>query len=678
VWSTAQPAAAHPATAQPATAQPGTVQPGTVQPGTVQPGTRPADDRTAPLPVDPFSGSPFGPPSGQPFGPPAGQPFGPPTGPRFGPPAGPPVGPPAGPPAGPLAVGTAEFGDPVSPRRRWRRGRVLLAGGAVAAVLLALGLTGAYAYAGEIPRGTTVLGADLGGLSRAEAAAQLRTVLASRGAQLNAPVAVRVGEKTVDVTPADVGLAVDVEATVDAAASRQAGTLELLFGSVKIDPVIAVDAERLDVALRKAAGDVGPAMVMPAIVFKGTTPKAVHPKPGKGLDAARSAEALRAGWLGGEPVAVPLVDRHPAMTSADVDTMLSDLAVPAVSAPVSVTTDRGALTVPPAAIAKSLLLTADDTGRIKPRVDAKKLRSAIGAPLAAVEVKPREATVAVAGGKPQVVASSGGLQLDTAALAKDLLPVLPKRDGRSVTGRLAPVAPKTTTAEAAKLGIKERVSTFSTEFTGGLSLPRSHNIVQIAKEVDGAVVKPGETFSLNGHTGERGYAQGYKDAPVILDGKLVPGVGGGASQFTTTLFNATYYAGMEDVEHKPHSYWFSRYPSVIESTIFYPDLDFKFRNNTPYGVLLDTSWTSSKITVSVWSTKVYDSVKTTWSAKRNITTPKVVHLEPGPDCIETDGINGFAQDAWRIFRKDGKELRREKFSWKYDPEPRYVCDKKAD
>ena len=115
------------------------------------------------------------------------------------------------------------------------------------------------------------------------------------------------------------------------------------------------------------------------------------------------------------------------------------------------------------------------------------------------------------------------------------------------------VEPKTTTAEMAALGIKERVSTFTTKFTGGLSSPRSQNIVQIAKEVDGAVVKPGETFSLNGHTGERGYQQGYKDAPVILDGKLVPGVGGGASQFTTTLFNATYYAGLEDVEHKPHS-----------------------------------------------------------------------------------------------------------------------------
>jgi vancomycin resistance protein YoaR len=187
------------------------------------------------------------------------------------------------------------------------------------------------------------------------------------------------------------------------------------------------------------------------------------------------------------------------------------------------------------------------------------------------------------------------------------------------------------------------------------------------------VVLPGATFSLNGHTGIRGYAQGYKDAPVILDGKLTPGVGGGASQFTTTLFNATYYAGMQDVEHKPHSYWFSRYPPVIESTIFYPDLDFKFKNTSPHGVLLDTSHTSSTITVSVWSTKVWDKVTTEWSARRNATSPQTITLKAGPDCIETDGISGFTQDAWRLFHSGGKVVKREKFSWRYLAEPNYIC-----
>ncbi|HYN96624.1 MAG TPA: VanW family protein, partial [Pilimelia sp.] len=522
---------------------------------------------------------------------------------------------------------------------------------------------------------------DLGGMSKAEAARVFRAALASRATELSAPVPVLVGDKTVQVTPADVGLVVDVQATVAAAAGETPGPVGRLVGDRTVAPVVAVDAARLAAVLRAATGAAGRPMTMPAVVFSGTTPRAVHPRPGRGLDPRRSADAVRAGWLdgsglGARPVTVPLTEFSPVTTAADVDRLVAELAAPAVAAPVAVTTDRGRFEISPTAIAKSLVLTADRSGRITPRVDPAKLRTALAGRLSTVEVKPRDATVSVHGGQPRVVASTGGVTVDVAALARELLAVLPRADGRSVTAPVKTVRPKTATADMAKLGITERVSTFTTRFTGGLSSSRSQNIVQIAREVDGAVVKPGETFSLNGHTGERGYRQGYKDAPVILDGKLVPGVGGGTSQFTTTLFNATYYAGLEDVHHKPHSYYFSRYPPVIESTVFYPDLDFKFRNNTAYGVLLDTSWTAKSITVSVWSTKIYDSVTTTWSARRNVTSPKVIYLQPGPKCIETNGIDGFTQDAWRIIRRDGKELRREKFSWRYAAEPRYICASK--
>lgn len=564
---------------------------------------------------------------------------------------------------------------PADGRQSVGRGyRGLLAGGVAAAVLLVLGATAAYAYDGEVPRGTTVLGVDLGGRSRAEATEALAAELARRPETFAAPVPVRVGEQATQIMPAAVGLAVDVAATVEAAADHSPHPVDLLFGSRTVDPVVTVDADRLDAELRKTAAKAAARpMTMPAVTFAGTTPKPVYPKPGTGLDAERSAQAVREGWLSGRPVTVPLADVNPTTTAEEVDRIIAELATPAVAAPVTVTTGRGDFSIPPAAIAKSLLLTADKTGKIQPRVDGKKLRAALKQQLTRVEVKPKEATYAIEAGRPRPVPGTVGQELDTEALSLDLLTVLPKTDGREVKGVLKTIQPKTTTEDLARLGIKERVSTFSTNFTGGLSSPRSQNIIQIAKKVDGTLVKPGQTFSLNGHTGERSYAQGYHDAPVILNGKLVPGVAGGTSQFTTTLFNATYYAGLEDVEHKPHSYWFSRYPPVIESTIFYPDLDFKFRNNTPYGVVIDTSYTSSSITVSIWSTKVYDSVTTQWSARRDITKPKLIYLKPGPTCIETNGIDGFTQDAWRIFRKGGKEIRREKFTWRYAAEPRYVC-----
>nr|MDT0659967.1 VanW family protein [Micromonospora sp. DSM 115978] len=585
------------------------------------------------------------------------------TGPQVaGPPAGGPVGEPLGPPT-------------VPGKRRGAR-RMILAGGIAVAVVAAGSGTAGFAYAGEVPRGTTVLGVEIGGKSRAEAVSALHAELARRGETFGSPVQVRIGEKSGEIIPSEVGLAVDVEATVAAGVASNPSPVGRLFGSHEVDPVVTVDPVRLDERLRAIVGPDGQKMTMPAIKFTGTTPKATYPEPGIDLEAERSAQAVRDGWLGDGPVEVPLVETHPATTTEEVDQLLNELAKPAVAAPVRVTTDRGAFDVPAAAIAKSLVLTADKTGRIEPRIDEKKLRGALTEKLATVEVEAKDATLTIAGGKPKVVAGSGGQQLDTAALGKDLLTVLPKSDGREITGTLKASQPKTSTEDVAKLGVKERVSTFTTHFTGGLASPRSQNIVQAAKEVDGTLVKPGETFSLNGHTGERGYAQGYKDAPVILNGKLVPGVGGGVSQFTTTLFNATYYAGLEDVEHKPHSYYFSRYPSVIESTIFYPDLDFKFRNNTEYGVLLDTSWTGSSITVSVWSTKIWEKVSTQYGPRRNITSPKTVYLDPGPTCIPASGSQGFSQDAFRVFRKDGKEVKREKFSWTYEAEPKFICAKK--
>ncbi|WP_091458687.1 VanW family protein [Micromonospora inyonensis] len=572
--------------------------------------------------------------------------------------------------AGPDSAGSAP--DPAAPRRGRRRRAVLTAG--VVTVLLAVGAgAGGYAYAGEVPRGTTVLGTELGGMSRADAARALRAELDRRAVTLAAPVPVRIGDRTTEIKPADVGLTVDVDATVEAAVGTQAAPLSRLFGSRTVEPVVTVDAVRLEATLETAVGPQGRRMTMPKITYSGTTPKKVHPKPALTLDAQNSAEALREGWLSGEPVTVALVEKHPATTAEEVDRLVTELAAPAVAAPVTLTTEKGSVTIPANAIARSLSFPADKAGKLTPKLDVKKLRTALGDKLAAIEVEPRDAAMTLTGGKPTAVPSRPGRRLDDAALSRDLLAVLPKADGRTINGVLKPVDADLTTEEVTQFGIREKVSSFTTYFTGGLSSPRSKNIVQIAKDVDGTVVKPGETFSLNGHTGERSYKQGYHDAPVILNGKLVPGVGGGTSQFTTTLFNAIYYAGLEDVEHKPHSYWFSRYPAVIESTIFYPDLDFKFRNNTPHGVMIDTSYTSGSVTVAIWGTKIYDSVKTEYSPRRNITKPKIIRLEPGPSCIATNGIDGFTQDAYRIFRKDGKVVKREKFTWTYQAEPRFVC-----
>jgi vancomycin resistance protein YoaR len=564
----------------------------------------------------------------------------------------------------------------------------LIAIGVVLAAIVAMvGFGAAYAYAGDVPRGTTILGIDVGGMGRAEAEAALTKGLAQRTESLAAPVPVQIGEAATEIRPEAVGLAVDVPASVARAASGN--PMSALFGGREVPPVVTVDPERLDEALRDTADEVSESMTMPAIEFDGTIPVPVYPEPGLGLDPERTAEAVTAAWPAREPsadgwveppvITVPLVEINPVTTAGEVDRLIAELAKPAVAAPVTVELpDRGTLTVSPEVIADSLQLDADSRGEIIPEVDPEALREGMADQLAKVETQPVDAHFVTEGDSPRIVDSDPGELVETEQLATNLLEVLADAEPRRVAAEVVTVEAEVTSADLEQLGVTEQVSTFTTDFEGGLSEPRSQNIVRVAEIVDGALVQPGEVFSLNGFTGERGYEQGFVDAPVILNGRLQPGVGGGISQFTTTLFNAAYYAGLQDVEHWPHSYWYSRYPSVIEATIFYPTLDLKFRNNTPYGILIDTSYTSGSVTVSMWSTRVWDEVTTEWGAKRDVTEPPTRYIEPGPTCIDTQGIDGFRQDAWRVFHQDGGEVTREKFSWRYDPQPQFICGEKPD
>ena len=549
-------------------------------------------------------------------------------------------------------------------RRSGLRRMVII--GTVAAVLVAGAGVTAYALIGDLPRGTRVLGVDLGGTSRAEA----RRLLHGRfDGRADEPVTVRLDGRAVPIAPRDIAMTLDVDATVARAATGSAR----LLGTRTVAPTVRLDEAKLGALLRTQIDPKRITLVQPAITYSGRTPKPTYPKAGLDLDVRQAAATVRTVWLTGQHADIVLVERLPAMTSDQLDAVVGGLATAAVAAPITVTVGAKSFTLDPGAIARGLAFRLDSAGRLVPVVDGDQLHAAAATEFAKVETAPEKASISVDGGQPVIVASTAGAVVDLARLGADLLGVLANPAPRGVTAGLVRRDSDTTSGDLARLGVKEKVSAFTTYFTGGAGSPRSRNIITIAKEVDGAIVEPGGTFSLNGHTGARDYDAGYHDAPVIVGGKLEVGVGGGASQFTTTLFNAAYYAGLQDVEHKPHSFYFSRYPTVIESTIFYPTLDLKFKNTTPYGILIDTSTTGRSVTVSMWSTKFYDSVKTERSPRRNATSPPTVYREPGPKCISSSGLPGFTQDAWRIIRKDGRELKREKFTWRYDPEPRFVC-----
>jgi vancomycin resistance protein YoaR len=150
------------------------------------------------------------------------------------------------------------------------------------------------------------------------------------------------------------------------------------------------------------------------------------------------------------------------------------------------------------------------------------------------------------------------------------------------------------------VGVVEKVASFTTNHN--CCEARVQNIQRFADLVRGVYLVPGETLSLNEHVGERTRQGGFVPAGTILRGHLVPTVGGGVSQFATTMFNAAFFAGFDFVDYQSHSIYFSRYPYGREATISWPLPDLVFTNTTDYPALIWTSYTPTSITVSIYST----------------------------------------------------------------------------
>ncbi len=145
----------------------------------------------------------------------------------------------------------------------------------------------------------------------------------------------------------------------------------------------------------------------------------------------------------------------------------------------------------------------------------------------------------------------------------------------------------------------ERVSRFTTYFD--CCQNRVTNIRTMARAVDGYVVLPGQEFSIDEVVGPRTTSKGYLPAPYLLNGAgECCAIGGGVSQFGTTIFNAIFWGGYEVGTVRPHSGWISRYPLGIEHTLVYRSIDFRFTNDTTTPVYIHTSSTSTSITVEIW------------------------------------------------------------------------------
>ena len=493
---------------------------------------------------------------------------------------------------------------------------------ALAALGLVAGLSLAVAAAwaadgqrhdGRVVRNVALAGEDVGGLTRAEVASAVER-LAARYA--TAQVVVRAPGGGFATDAAALGLTVKEDATVQAA--MDVGRTGPVPTRIRTWVASLLHPRRAPVrvgasvpAVYEVVAAKDPARIParePGIrAFQGKIVP-VAGEPGRGIDAADVLRELPEAAEEGLPIVVE-VDRG----SVAPRFKLADAARLATEA--EALTRRGlrvAAGGQEAAVAANQLrswLRAEVTpAGLRLAVDGPQVVAGVSKLLPTVGSPPVETRFTVVDGAVQVVPGTPG----TACCADQAGQLVEQalREGAQVAGPLPlkKVDPQLTAEEAAALGIKEPVATFTTNHKPGE--PRVANIHRIADLVRGQFIEPGKTLSVNGVVGPRTVEKGFVSAPVIEDGKFQEGVGGGVSQFATTAFNAAFLAGLEFAEYQSHSLVITRYPYGREATLGYPHPDLVIRNPSPYGVLVWPTYTDRSITVTLYSTRWVEVTQT--------------------------------------------------------------------
>ena len=220
--------------------------------------------------------------------------------------------------------------------------------------------------------------------------------------------------------------------------------------------------------------------------------------------------------------------------------------------------------------------------------------------------------------------------------------------------------PRRTTEQARAMGISGTVGTYETIY-GGIA-NRIHNVQLVAHLVDRKLIAPGATFSFNQATGERSAAKGFLEAPVIINGEVETGLGGGVCQVSTTVFNAAYEAGLPITARTNHALYISHYPLGRDATVDYPSVDLKFVNNTPHWLLLRTFVGSDSLVVTLYGAPQHRRVVTDTAPLVSRGKPPVKKtvdrsLAPGKAVVDDPGVPAQSTSVRRrVYDADGKLL----------------------
>lgn len=523
-----------------------------------------------------------------------------------------------------------------------------------------------------VPEGVTVNGVSIGGMDRQSATNTLDAAVAARR---DAPINLTALDNTISVKPADLGIDADVQATVDSAMASKWNPFDLpqtWLGGGEKPIVLTLDQTKLNNQVETIGARFDRPVADPEITFVGTTPKLTEGTTGTLVSRPAAAAAIASGYLTADkPIELPVESSAPSVSAEQAREVEAGLATAAVAAPVAVQAGNVTAEATPQDIAGTLTFQAQD-GQLRPVIDGAALRAQLGDQLKSVDTPAKDASWDVTSGTPVLTPSAPGSGVTDENLADQVKSALDKiGDARVATLSLGPLQPKLTTEDAAALGITEPMAKFTQPFP--YAAYRVQNIGRAAKKINNTLLRPGDTFSMNDIVGERTKANGFTTGYVVGEGgRLQEDLGGGVSTLATTLWTSAFFAGLERVEQGSHLIWISRYRPGLEATVAWGQLDLKFRNDTPNGVLITTKMRNDSVKVSIWGKKQYSKIKAVSGPKQNV-TPFPTEQNSGPDCVTTAGVNGFDISMARVFFNDDKEVKRQDFRTHYIPEPKVEC-----
>jgi vancomycin resistance protein YoaR len=584
-----------------------------------------------------------------------------------------------------------------SRRGGWEAALALLAVANILAAMATLFIVEMW-LADRILPGVYAWDVDLGGLARDEAITRLQ---ASFRYPADRHPTLQYGDQTWLADPADLGTRLDVAATVDAALAmgHRGGLLArlreqvgaLLNGSL-VMPTFTFDPGTGTMYLSQIARQVNrPVRNASLALSDNLSVQIVDGQAGHEVDveATRQALARRIADMAGGRVELVVRESEPLLTRGGVSAAQAEVQR-ILSGPVILTAPGfEPWTIEPATLASWLILrptTGDDgspdlesgqailsvslgrdhTARLGQEIAAQVSRSPIDA-----QFRFDDASSTLV----PVVESVPGLTLDITATVS-LIESAAAGEERTVPLPVVPIRPTIATEDAPNLGIVELIGEGQTNFAGS-SASRIQNITVGAAQFDGLLIPPGETFSFNHYLGEVTAEKGYEESIIIWGNTTRSDVGGGLCQVSSTAFRAAFWSGVPIVERWPHAFRVSYYepPKGLDATIYSPDVDLKWVNDTGHYILIHTyvDRDNQALTFRYYGTNPGRTVEMEGPLENNPVPhgPPVYRDDPTLPKGQTKQIewpkDGLDVTIYRVIKENGVEVRRDTVFSRYQP-----------